>query len=469
MKKIAIVGGGVSGLVAMYYLEKFARESGREVECTLIESAPRLGGKIFTLVNSDFTMEGGPDSFITRKPWAYELTQELGMGEQIVPINPAARSFHIVRNARLIPYPTAFHLGISRNLRSVMTTSLLSPSGKFRYVMERFCKPRTSDHDESLADFFSRHFGNEAMETIFSPLLAGVYAGDPERMSMQSYYPWLLDHEAVWGSLIKAVSRETKAEEGIENGQHKPALFVSHKDGMQGIIKALAAKIKGQIWLDQRVIRINRSAQDGYEIIAVPRGVIGTFDTLIMTTPAYVADKLIGAFDPILSGMLGSLRHVSSTLVCLGFTPDEFTKSSQLASGGFLVPRQERRRIIGGSWLSNKFPGRAPHNGRLLRIFIGGDGMTDWADASDAEITAIVTNEINEIMGITARPIIQHIFRWPQGNPIYDVGHQYTMNIIEKQVKKIPGLYLTGSSYRGVGIPDCIYQAKQLAKNLIAQ
>lgn len=489
MSHVTIIGGGIAGLATAYYLQKKSRENGIPFDYSLIESAPRLGGKIATDQVDNFVIEGGPDSFITQKPWATQLCRELGLTDRLIPTNDQRRNIYVLVRGRLVPFPGGYRLTVPTEFIPFALSPLISPLGKLRMGMELIIPPRREQGDESLADFIRRRLGSEALDKIAGPVMAGIYVADPERLSLQSTFPMFAEMEQKYGSLIKAMRASKKSPHGphangaggrpIAHGHSggqssagggPTSMFTSLRGGMQELVETLVAQLRGDVRLSSRVTKLRR-VSSGFEVTldSAPNQPLQT-DAVVIATPAFVAADLLESVEPHLAALLRQVRYVSTATVSLGYRRADLGTYSDLNGFGFMVPKSENRQILACTWSSTKFNHRAPADSGLLRVFVGGDNREHLVEKMpDEELFALVQSELKITMGITATPLVRRIFRWPKGNAQYDVGHLDRVTQMEQLAATIPGLYLTGSAFRGIGLPDCIKSALTTVEGLMSQ
>jgi oxygen-dependent protoporphyrinogen oxidase len=477
MKRIAIIGGGVSGLSAAYALEK-QRKKGAEINYVLFEAASRLGGVVATESVGDFLIEAGPDSFLTEKPWASDLCRELGLGEQLIASNDAERRTYILLNGRLVPLPDGLMFMVPTDFTAAFFSPLFSWSTKLRFLREWFYRPAPDLSESSAAEFVERHYGREMVERVADPLLSGVYGGSADELSASSVLARFVEIEARQGSLGRAMVAARKLKnltaERSSAGQREAAvptkhgtpksLFTSLKNGMQSITDALSDQIpESERRLNTRVQSVN--PEFGKWLVA-SSGRTEEFDGVIIAAPAYVTAKLLRSQTPQISAELEQIRYSSSITVALAY--NDKTRSSLPSGFGFLVPRFEGKRILACTFVHSKFPYRAPEGQALLRCFLGGSRDEEILRLPDDEITSIVRRELQEILGITAEPDFAKIFKWPHAMAQYTVGHKTRIDHIRKIVSSAPGLALAGNAYGGIGIPDCIRSGSEAATKLLA-
>jgi protoporphyrinogen/coproporphyrinogen III oxidase len=459
MFRIAIIGGGISGLSAAFRLEQVRRE-GADVRYTLFESSDRLGGVMRTERVEGCLIEAGPDSFLSEKQSAAELCRELGIADQLVGSNDAHRRTYILVKGRLVEMPDGLQFMVPTKLWPTVTTPLFSFGTKLRMAREFFASPHTSNGDESAAAFVERHFGLEAVDRLADPLLAGVYGGSAERLSVRAVLPRFLDMEARYGSLSRAMLAAMKKRPLAANGPRP--IFTSMKDGMQQLVEAVVAQLDPDaIRTGTRIQALGR--EDGEWVIAAA-GVAGDvrryekFDRVIIATPAYIAAGLLRSAEPRLAGVLEATNYSSSVTVALGYAAAGYDgRGAKQDDGfGFLVPRSEGKRLLACTFVHNKFPHRAPEDRLLLRVFLGGSHDPGVLQIPDEEILRTVRVELHQILGLTAEPLFSRIYRWERSMAQYEVGHLERVAEIERLRAGLPGLALAGNAYRGIGVPDCI-------------
>jgi len=465
---VTIIGGGIAGLATAYYLQKQAQAENLALSYSLIERSPAFGGKITTSLNNGFVIEGGPDSFITQKPWALQLCRELGLEERLIGTNDDRRKTYILSQGRLRTLPDGVMLIVPTKVTPFALSPLISPWGKLRMGMDLFIPPKTDDEDESLADFITRRLGAEALDKIAEPLMAGIYVADPYRLSLKSTFPRFIAMEQKYGSLIKAMLAQKKAMQNRPAGQERLPLFMTLRGGLNELVEAIIGKLEGELLTGRTVSELEATSGEGSGYtITMANGQARQTDAVIVATPAYIAARLIEPHQPTLADKLNQIRYLSTATVTVAFNRSEV--SHPLNGFGFVVPKSEDCRLMACTWLSTKFDHRAPDDQILLRTFVGGYKHADLVDnLSDEDLLALVLEELARSMDIQAQPTHHEIYRWPRGNAQYDVGHLDRVAEIEAQAETtMPGLYLTGSAFRGVGLPDCIHQGEQTATRVI--
>jgi protoporphyrinogen/coproporphyrinogen III oxidase len=477
-----IIGGGITGLAAAHALQQEAHNAGHAVSFTLLESDTRVGGKIQTEYADGFTIDGGPDCFLSRKPWALELFRSLGLGDELMGTNDDMRQTFVLNRGKLTPLPDGVMLIIPTKMMPFATSRLISVPGKIRMGMDLFIPPRRDTSDETVASFVRRRLGQEALDKIAEPLMSGIHISDPERQSLLGSFPLFHQMEQKHGSLIKAMlKRKTSRTPATNsntnnnnNGTASLAMFMTLQKGLGQGIQALAETLRngdrGEIVTGKRVVRLEQVSQTNG---AVPRyrahtadGSIVEGDSVVLATPAYVSAELLAPLNPPLSDALRAIRYVTTATMSLGFRLADVGKPFD--GFGFVIPRKEHRRITGCTWTSTKFHHRTPPDRLLLRSFIGGPGHEDLAEQPDEDLATMVRDELRDIMGLRAEPVLQRIFRWTKANPQYDVGHLDRVREMHAMSEQTPGVFLAGSAFEGVGVPDCVRQGQEAARKTIS-
>ena len=437
--EVAVVGGGIAGLSAAHALAKLG------VSHRLLEASSRLGGVIRTEEADGFLLEAGPDAILAQKPDAVALARELGLGDRLVPTNPRQKTVFVLHRGTLVPLPDGMMLGVPTRVLPMVTTRLFSWPAKLRMATEMRLRPRPEARDESIASFLGRHFGREAVERIGEPLLAGIHAGDPARLSMLSAFPRFVEMERTHGSLIRAMWKAPHPAPGA------PA-FVSFPRGLQELADAAATRVRASTRVSWPV-RALRATSSGWEI-ENGAGETLAARALILAVPAASAAHLLAGTDPGLSEALLAFRSVSTAVVYLGYRRTDV--AHPLDGYGVVIPRAEGLRASALGFVSTKFPGRAPEGHVLLRVFLGGARDPDVLDGDDDVLAERATAECRPLLGLRGAPVLARVFRWPHSTPQMEVGHAARLAWIDAQADARRGLYLTGAGLRGTGIPDMV-------------
>jgi oxygen-dependent protoporphyrinogen oxidase len=498
VQDVIIIGGGITGLAAAYYLQEEARAASRPLRYTLIEREGRLGGKIATEHIGEFTIEGGPDCVISQKPWATDLARRLGLGDDLMGTNEERRKTFVLTRGRLTPLPDGVMLIIPTRITPFVTSPLISWPGKIRMGMDLFIPRRKGNADESVADFVRRRLGREALEKIAEPLMGGIHVSDPELQSLLGTFPRFRDLEMKHRSLIlgmlaqkrksagnKAGSAATAPVQPVVHPTHAPAPttpFITLRGGLGQLAAAVEVALTGDLLTGKRATSVQRAAlpaDDGGPLgfsapdpgnigyaVRIDDGRTLYARALVLATPAYVSGGLVSAFAPDLAGKLGAIRYVSTATVSLGYRAADVRHP--LNGFGLVIPSNEGRQISACTWSSTKFNYRAPKDGVLLRCFVGGPGHEELVDLSDPELTALARRELKDIMGIDAQPLLERVYRWRKANPQYDVGHLERVQALRDRCAQEPGLFVAGAAFDGVGVPDCVRQGKAAAHGATA-
>ncbi len=467
-RRVAIIGGGITGLAAAHRLGELSPGRGRPVDVTLFEASPRLGGVFGTQTIDGFTIETGADSFITNKPWALDLCQRLNLTDQLISTDSRFRRSLILKDGRPVATPQGFELIVPRRFGPLLWSPLLSRRGKLRVASEFFIPARRDDADESLGSFVRRRLGPEALERIVQPMVGGIYTSDPERLSMQATLPRFLAMERDHGSLLKAVLRErhrSSAGDQAASGA-RYGLFASLAGGLSLLVDTLHQQLqsRGTIQL-QRSVDAVRPIDTGWTL-RTSSGEALTFDALIVAVPAYRAASLIESWDADLAGRLQAIEYASSAIVVTGHRLADIRHP--LDAFGLVIPHVEGRRILAVSFLSRKFPSRAPEGQVILRTFVGGAMQPEQLECTDDELVQLVRSELQELLGVQGYPLVSLVARYDRGMPQYHVGHLDRVASIETAAARHAGFQLAGNAYHGVGLPDCIHSGERAAEAVFA-
>jgi protoporphyrinogen/coproporphyrinogen III oxidase len=470
LKRIAIIGGGTSGLSAAITLER-ARAQGAQIEYAIFEAAPRLGGVLLTERIDGCLVEAGPDSFLTEKSWGLDFVRSLGLGDQLIGSNDADRITYILVHGRLVPIPDGLMFMVPTKIAPIISTPLFSLRAKLRFAREYFQKPnsRNDTHDETVAELVLRHFGPEMVDRLADPLLAGVYGGAAADLSAAAVLPRFVDMEKRYGSLSRGMLQARKQrEQAMESGGDQRAaprpLFTSLKDGMQQLADTIVPQLApNAARLGNKVVALNRYSESW--MVSPEQGSPEEFDAVIVAVPAGHAGRLLQRFSEPLGRELQQIPYSSSIVVVCGY--DRSDLASAPPGFGFLVPRSENRKILAATFVHVKFPHRAPPDRALVRCFIGGWGDEGVLDTPDDQVLAAVRQDLRDIVGITAIPRFSRVYRWRGAMAQYTRGHLARVARIEELRRQIPSLELAGNAYRGIGVPDCIATGEAAAKHLL--
>ncbi|MBM7702667.1 protoporphyrinogen oxidase [Metabacillus iocasae] len=460
-KKVVIIGGGITGITAAYYLQKEIDKKGLPIDFTLIEATHRLGGKIQTVNRGGFTIERGPDSFLARKLSMSKLIKEVGLDHQLVH-NSTGKSYVLVKDA-LHRIPEGAVMGIPTQISPFVTTGLFSPVGKLRAAAD-FIIPRTKvEGDQALGTFFRRRLGDEVVENLIEPLLSGIYAGDIDRLSLKSTFPQFLHAEQKHRSLIVGMKKQKALQPKQTGEQKKKGMFLTLTTGLQSLVETIEDQLSPQSVLKgTRVEHIQKSAE-GYTL-TLNNGKTMQADSVIVTSPHQAAQSMLSHYE-----MFEPFRDMPSTSVAtiaMAF-PEEAIKQD-IDGTGFVVSRNSDYTITACTWTHRKWPHTTPKGKVLLRCYVGKAGDEAIVDQSDDEIMRVVLDDLNKIMNIDTTPEFYIVTRWKEAMPQYTVGHQERLEVLNQQLEsELAGLYLAGSSYEGLGLPDCIDQGEEAVKKVL--
>jgi oxygen-dependent protoporphyrinogen oxidase len=443
---VVVVGGGIAGLSAGYELHK------RGLSFVVLERAPRAGGVILSEQVDGYVIDGGPDALLTQKPEAIKLCEELGIGGRLVPTKPPRLAF-IQRDGRLHPLPASSVLGIPTRVGPFVRTALFSWAGKLRMGAEVFVPRRRETGDESIGSFMRRRFGDEAVTYLAEPLLAGIHAGDVERLSIRALFPRLVDTERAHGSLLRGFRRQPRSTISSDG------VFRSLPGGLSELVDALLAV------LPHRSVRLNTAATRvllNPHRVETAAGETITGRAIILTAPAYIVSSLTRGLDADLSRLCGEIPYASSGTIAMAFPRSAV--AHPLNGSGFVVPRAERSGILAASWLSSKWPNRAPEDRVLMRAFVGGGRDPEALHKSDDELVTVARSALGPLLGISGEPLLTRVYRFERASAQHEVGHLERVAAIDRALAGRHGLFVTGSGFRGVGIPDCVADARATAR-----
>lgn len=454
MKRIAIVGGGTSGLSAAFALEQH-RRAGAPLEYVLFEAGTRLGGVLRTEHVDGCVVEAGPDSFLTEKPWAADLCRQIGLGDQLIGSNDAERKTYILLKGKLVALPDGLMFMVPTRILPVVFSSLFSLRTKLRMASEWFTKPEVRP-DESVAALVERHYGAEMVERLAEPLLSGVYGGDASQLGVRAVLPRFAQLEAEYGSLSKGMLAARKK---MPPARDPRPLFTSLRNGMQELADSLIARLEPSSQRADCCVREIRPEGNGWLVNA---GVgCEPFDAAILAISARSAGAMLQSTNPDLACELQAIPYTSSVTVTLSY-PKEVR--SLLPPGfGFLVPRSEGKSILAATFVHNKFPFRSPADRALIRCFLGSAQPERILGPPDEETVSTVRAELRQILGLQAAPSFTRVFKWRAAMAQYTVGHLDRLERIEKLRCQLPNLALAGNGYRGIGVPDCVRSGREAA------
>lgn len=441
-QKALIIGGGISGLSTSYYLSKAG------VHPVLIEKAPRVGGVIQTSVQQDCVLEAGPDGFMAAKPWAMNLIRELGLADQVIGSNDHSRVTYIVKKGRLIPMPDGLMMMVPTKIMPLVGTSLLGWGTKIRMGLEFLRRPKGKQPDRSVQEFLLDHYGQESIDYLAEPLLAGVYGGDPRQMSVNSVLARFAEIEAKYGSLTRGVLTQPRPKGS------GGSFLLTLKQGLGQLIE----KLRPFADVVQGNAETVEQADDGYRVRV--DGEWMEAEHVVLATSARDSAKLLERSQKELANLLAAVPYTTSITLALGYEKSTF--DHPLAGHGFLVPKRERKYILGCTWVGNKFDHRVPDGKVVLRCFMGGDALS----LTDEALVETACGELRSIMGLEAKPVFHSVARWPYSMAQYTVGHAQRVERMEAILASTPRLHLAGNAYHGIGIPDCVHMGKTAAERI---
>jgi oxygen-dependent protoporphyrinogen oxidase len=460
--KVAVIGAGISGLSTAYAIEQKARVAEIDLATVILEKEKRLGGKIWSIREDGYLCEWGPNGFLDSKPMTLELCDHLGIRERLLRSNDNARRRFIYSEGALHRLP--------ENGPSFLKSKLISWPGKLRLACEMLIPPSRINIDETLADFARRRLGAEALDKLIAPMVSGVFAGDPETMSLKSCFPRIYELEREYGGLIRAMIRlaqkkkaERKAGKIVSSAAGPGGVLTSFLQGIQELTDSTAGALKGEVRTNAEVAAIVKK-DGGYEL---PLDGGGTLDVeiVVAASPAFALAGMVAGIDSGISKLLGEIPYAPMNVVCFGYQREKIARD--VNGFGYLLPKKENRAILGTLWDSSIFPGRAPEGCVLLRSMMGGATNPRAIDLSETEVKAKVMADLKNIMGIDAEPDFVRIFRHPKAIPQYIVGHGRRLQKLDEHLQKYPGLFFTGNAFLGVGINDCVNASNQIADRVI--
>jgi oxygen-dependent protoporphyrinogen oxidase len=447
---LVIIGAGIAGLAAAWELRQ------RGLEPLILEQGGRAGGVIITERTDDFVIDGGPDSMLVQKPAAVELCREIGLADHLLPTLPPRTAF-VLRGGRLLSLPVASFLGLPTRLGPLVRSDLFSWRAKARMATEQW-RPVVAAADESIGAFIRRRFGDEAVDYLAEPLLAGIHAGDVDQLSIHSLFPRLVQLEREHGSVLRGLRANASPHRSADGA------FLSLPRGLAQLPETLVGALgDAAIRYHTRVEQI--SGTSPYKLTLDTDAAVHA-RAVIVATPAWAAARMFQSLDGPLARLCDEIPHASTATIACAFERDQV--SHALSGTGFVVPRRERKTLTACTWVSSKWPGRAPRHRVLLRGFVGGATAPEVLSHSNDELTSKAVREMSSLLGITGDPVLARVFRWPRGTPQYNVGHSERVRAIEARLAELPGIHVTGSSYRGTGIPDCVADARATAAHIAA-
>jgi protoporphyrinogen/coproporphyrinogen III oxidase len=468
--RIAIVGAGISGLTAAWYLQKFVPDA----QVTLFDSNPNVGGVIQSEHREPFLIEKGADNFATLVPDALRFVQEMGIQDEFISPKRDHRIAHVVRNGKVVPIPNGFSLMQPTRLSSVLTTRALSMAGRIRLIGEYFVAARSSSVDESVESFAIRRLGRECFERLVEPIVGGIFTARAETLSMKAAMPQFLEMEQKYGGLIRGAlaKRKSQSKSAVSARQAAGARydqFLAPKRGMSWWLERIAQDLTYETRLATQITRLEKTDGECWNVVgkAQPESetqCLGQFEHLILALPSHRASQLLQMTNPKLASLLGRIPYASSAVAVLAVQRREIPKSNLCF--GIVIPTIERRDSLAISLASEKYEGRCPDDLVLARVFMGGAVRPELLDKDDDALLSIARKEVAELLGATSPPVRQSLIRWPCAMPQYLVGHVELVQEIVSEVVQDPMLSLIGNAYQGVGIPQCVRMAREAAERI---
>jgi oxygen-dependent protoporphyrinogen oxidase len=465
MSETVVVGAGITGLATAHAI--LAKKPGAVV--TLLEGCARPGGNISTERVDGFVIDGGPDSWVSAKPHATALARSIGLENDLIGTIEANRRVYVAYRDGLCSLPEGFVLGVPTEILPILRTPLFSISAKLRMGLEPFVPRRAENgEDESIASFVSRRLGKEVAERLVAPLLGGIYGGDAATLSIRATLPQFVEAEAKHGSLVWAMRAQRAAAKGKKAG----SAFTTLRDGIGGLIDRLARELGDRIQTGVEVSKISRSsgangdgARGRFVIDALGRAPIFA-DHVVLAVPATSASRLLASVDARASEILGAIPHASSAVVFLALREADVHRA--LDATGYIVPRTLGSPVMAATWVTSKWDGRAPAGTVLLRVFLGGAGGEEIVTRDDSALIELARSEVRSRMGASGEPLFTRVHRFAHASAQPLVGHLGRIREVNERLARLPGLFVAGSGYDGVGIPDCIRQAERVAATIVA-
>lgn len=467
---IAVIGCGISGLSAAYYIREKAREMGLSIELSLFESEARTGGKIISEHRHGFVCEGGPNGFLDNKPGMLALTKRLGLENETILANEQAAKRFILIDGKLQQVP--------ESPPAFLRSQLLSPLGKIRIFKEVLSRRCPEGVDESIADFGRRHIGGEAVEKLLDPMVTGIFGGDVNKLSLKSCFPRMAELEAEYRSLLLGMLKLQKQKKKMDGGKASgsPAgpggRLHSFRDGMETVIKRLELEIgENLIKKESPLTGIAAETNNGRPRYTLKFGDNGGglfhADVVIPAIPAWRLRAAMKNFDDELASLAGDIPYAPMAVVCLGFPRAAI--GSALDGFGFLVPHRENRRLLGSLWTSSIFNHRVPGGTIMMRNMVGGARDIKTPFLADDELVDLVVEELKPLIDIKGKPSFSRVFRWRNAIPQYVTGHGARLKKMEDTIRaRYPGIFLAGNAYKGVSMNDCVENSEATAEQALS-
>ncbi|WP_168205159.1 protoporphyrinogen oxidase [Bythopirellula goksoeyrii] len=462
--RFAVIGGGISGLTAAYRLTQEVPQA----RVQLFEASDRLGGVLSTFQQQDLLIERGADSFLTKQPWAVELCRELGLAEELIPTNSEHRRALVLCDGELHPVPEGFHMMRPQRALPILRSRLLSWQGKLRLLAERWiARPSgidREDFDDNLAHFATERLGHGAYARLVEPLLAGIFTADATKLSVAATMPEAIalvrEHGTLWHREVSPGSEPDRSTSGARYGS-----FLTLRDGMSRLVNELAGRLPtSSIQLNKLARQLSRDEDGNWSLQLADGSMCGPFTGVVTALPAPQTAKLVEQVDSQLCDLLRRIPYASSAVVSLAYNREQVSRP--LDAFGLVVPAVEKSRIVAASFSSVKFPGRAPGDQVVVRVFLGGALHPELVDLPESELQSIAIEELSPLLRISGAPLLVEVVKWREKMPQYHVGHVQLVDEIEARAAQLTGFALAGNAYRGVGIPYCIRSGNEAAHRL---
>ena len=468
MKRVAIIGGGITGLTVAYAFEQH-NKGFRSLDYALFERLRRLGGKVATENIDGFAVEAGPDCFVAEKPWIHRLTDQLQIKDRLLAPNESSKRSYILSEGRIHELPEGLLLLLPTKIIPFLFSPLISWRGKARMACDAFIPRKEGFADETLSDFVTRRLGKEILDKIAGPLVGGIHSNNPETMSLLASFPRFLTMEDEHGSLLRAMlAARLKAffSKSKAAGSH----FLSFQRGMGEISEALSNNIEKSKVIPGRTVtrleKVEHRDKTAYKLYFEGGHEPWEADAVVIATVSNQAARIIEGLDHAAAGLLRQIPLASSANLSLAFKAHELGRIP--VGFGLMIPAVEKRKISALTLSSTKWGHRVPDSKySLLRVFVGGYRNQDLVALDDKELLALVRNELSDLFGISAAPIMTRIHRWVEERPQYTVGHIDRVRSIEAAAARHKGLFLAGCSYHGIGVGDCVASGYRAAEAVI--
>jgi oxygen-dependent protoporphyrinogen oxidase len=462
--RVAIVGGGISGLAAAHRLLELARDENRPLRVKLLEQQERVGGPLCTIRDGDLLLEAGPDQLVTHKLAGLDLCRRLGLGGDLVDILGKRFAPGVLHRGRPVQLPEGFAMLAPTRLGPFLRSGLFSWRGKVRVAAERFVPRRRATGDESLSSFVTRRFGKELLDRVAEPILAGIFTADADRMSMEMALPRFAALERSYGSVTGGMNRAQR--EAGPTRRLRRAGLVSLKRGFGSLVDRLVERLHDvEIRVDCRVTRIEPAAEGGPWTVIADGSAPLEVDRIILACPAYASSRML-SWDETLAGELARLEYAGCATVYLLYSRGAANRP--VDGSGYFVPRTAGHPVLACSYVNNKFPDRAPAETLLLRVFLGGALHPETADLDDDALVGLSRAHVEAVLGIEGPPRFHRTFRYPRSMPQFGVGHRERIEALSGRLERYPGLITCGAAGGATGLPDCIAAGERAAHEALA-